>query len=448
MVLTWKEKLYFLLWGSGSMESMGQGEESRPFVKEHIVPSKKRLQREFLKSLGRMFLYGAVFGIAAGLFLIMTKNFFEKGKESKEKQSSLSTIVKDKESITDKIDSIKTDLENEEEKSLSNQKKKETADQRKKSSIQEAYDKKIKEINQSIISVLSKTQWTEGTKTTGMICFGAAIARDQEHFYFLAPYYLLPTEKEELQAEFFDGCVCKAEFTGKDEDANIAIISVKIEEIPENFQKKIEVIKLGESSQMQTGSTIMLLGCPNGSIYSADIGIVSGSPEKKYIMDYCLDLYPTNIVKNESGSGIVVSTDGKLFGMMTNTNGTIFGKNMVAFSGISSLNRIISKIISGKPMLYCGIRAEDIPQKKRVDMGITNGIYVVETKPDSPADRAGIRTGDIIKKVGEEEITSVMDFYTEISGYKKDDVINVHAVRISSKKKKENKFIVRLREKE
>ena len=119
MVLTWKEKLYFLLWGSGSMESMG----------------------EFLKSLGRMFLYGAVFGIAAGLFLIMTKNFFEKGKESKEKQSSLSAIVKDKESITDKIDSIKTDLQNEEEKSLSNQKKKETADQRKKSSIQEAYDK-------------------------------------------------------------------------------------------------------------------------------------------------------------------------------------------------------------------------------------------------------------------------------------------------------------------
>lgn len=433
------------------MESMGQGEESRPFVKEHIVPSKKRLQREFLKSLGRMFLYGAVFGIAAGLFLIMTKNFFEKGTESKEKQSSLNVITREKESVSDnadEVDSTKKDLQKEEETALSDQKKKEVNDQRKKNFIQEAYDKKIKEINQSIISVLSKTQWTEGTKTAGMICFGAAIARDQEHFYFLVPYHLLPTEQEDLQAEFFDGCVCKAEFTGKDEDANIAVISIKIEEIPENFQKKIEVIKLGESSQMQTGSNILLLGCPNGSIYSADIGIVSGSPEKKYIMDYCLDLYPTNIVKNESSSGIVVSTDGKLLGMMTNTSGTMFGKNMVAFSGISSLNRIISKIINGKPMIYCGIRAEDIPQKKRVDMGITNGIYVVETKPDSPADRAGIRTGDIIKKVGEEEITSVMDFYTEISKYKKDDVIKVYAVRISGKKKKENKFIVRLREKE
>lgn len=133
---------------------------------------------------------------------------------------------------------------------------------------------------------------------------------------------------------------------------------------------------------------------------------------------------------------------------MSDVSGNIFGKNNVVFSGISSLNRIISKIIEKKPMIYCGIRAEDIPQTKRVDMGITNGIYVVETKPDSPADRAGIRTGDIIRGVGEEEVSSVMDFYTEISKYKKDDIVDVHAIRISGKKKKENKFIVRLREKE
>lgn len=423
---------------------MGQEENSQPFVKEHIIPSKKKLQREFLKSLGRIFLYGAVFGIAAGLFLVMTESLFGKAKEQEEKQNTFETVINTE---PDKAETT-LDGENESENTSNNRNKKKLNEQGTKGSTDTSYDKKIKEINQSIISVLSKTQRAEGTEAAGMVCFGVAIAKDSTHLYFLAPYHLLPHEHKELQAEFFDGCVCKAEFTGKDEDANIAIISVKTGDIPENSQKKAEVIKSGESGQMQTGSMVMLLGCPNGSIYSADMGIVSGSPEKKYIMDYCLDLYPTNMLRGESSSGIIVSTDGKLLGMMANFGGNVFKKNTVAFSGISSLNRIISKIIDKKPIIYCGIRAEDIPQKKRVDMGITNGIYVVETKPDSPADRAGIRTGDIIKRVGEEEITSVMDFYTEISKYERDDVVNVHAVRISGKKKRENKFIVRLREKE
>lgn len=412
---------------------MEQEGSSRPFVKEHIVPSKKKLRREFLKSLGRMFLYGAVFGIAAGLFLIMTENFFSKEKETEKKQSTLEAVVTNAGITVDKVKDKKTSTNNQ-KKGLDGQ-----------GFVNSSYDKKIKELNQSIISVLSKTQW-EGN--TGMSCFGVAIARDDAQLYFLTPYHLLPSERDELQAEFFDGSVCRAELIGRDEDANIAIISVKSGNIPESFQKKVQVIKSGDSGQMQTGNTVILLGCPNGSIYSADMGIVSGGSEKKYIMDYCLDLYPTNMLKNEGGFGIAVSTDGRLLGLMTNFNGNVFGKNIVVFSGISSLNRIISKIIEKKPILYCGIRAEDIPQKKRVDMGITNGIYVVETKPDSPADRAGIRTGDIIRGIGKEEVSSVMDFYTEISKYKEDDIIDVHAIRISGKKKKENKFIVRLREKE
>lgn len=426
---------------------MEQEENSRPFVKEHIVPSKKKLQREFLKSLGRMFLYGAVFGIAAGLFLFMTEGFLEKGRKGKERKELIGSIVTTA-GISANGDKVETafDGNNGNETISSEQTKKQQNEQGKKGST-DSSDKKIKEINQSIISVLSK-QGVGDIGNTGMVCFGVAIARDTTHLYFLTPCHSLPSEQNELQAEFFDGSVCKAEFTGKDEDANIAVISVKSGDIPESFQKKIEVIKLGESGQMQTGSTVILLGCPNGTIYSANMGIVSGSPEKKYIMDYCLDLYPTNMLRDESGSGVIISTDGKLLGLMTDFGGSILGKNTVVFSGISSLNRIISKIIEKKPIIYCGIRAEDIPQKKRVDMGITNGIYVVETKPDSPADRAGIRTGDIIRKVEEEEITSVMDFYTEISKYKKEDIIDVHAIRISGKKKKENKFIVRLREKE
>lgn len=213
---------------------MNQEENNRPFVKEHIIPSRRKLQREFLKSLGRMFLYGAVFGIAAGLFLIMTESLLGGEKESEKQQTTPETIVTPA--------GITTDYKKNETVSSDSQKK-ELSGQEKKDSANGSYDKKIKELNQSIISVLSKSKGINGTET-GMVCFGVAIAKDDACLYFLVPYDSLPPEQKELQAEFFDGSVCRAEFTGKDEDANIAVISVKSEDIPENFQKKQKLSNL------------------------------------------------------------------------------------------------------------------------------------------------------------------------------------------------------------
>lgn len=422
-------------------------ENNRPFVREHIIPSKRKKQKEFLKSLGRMFLCGAVFGIAAGIFLTLTENFLGQEKETAEYQK-MSNVIVDANEAGDSEEEPISDIKQTDRQELADTKKN-TETLEKTEHGTDYYEKKIKEWNQSIIAISIKSEWVGGQVVfEENVGFGIAVEKDASKLYFLTCYAALATGADSLEAEFFDGVVCPAALAGKDEDADIAVISVDLEEIPKSIQEKVEIIKMGDDGQMQTGSLVVLLGKPNGSLYSADMGMISGMPEKEYIMDYSLDIYPTNIIRNENGSGVAVSLEGKLLGILTDNGKTVFGEDIVAFSGISSLRRIITKIIDREPIVFCGIRAENIPQKKRVDMGITNGIYVMETEPNSPAARAGIRTGDIIQKVEDTEISSVMDFYTTISEYEQNVPIAIHAVRVSGEKKKENKYIVRLQKKE
>lgn len=413
---------------------MENGESDRPFVREHIFPSKKKRQREFLRTLGRMFLCGAVFGIAAGIFLVMTQHVLGGQKEEQPKPPAgadhVVTTEKTKEEasvqeISDSGQAEKTEKKN------------------------NSYAKKIAQWNRSIVAVYAQSQWTGGQLLYRQdASFGIAVAKEKEKLYFLTRYMAFTAETEDLKVEFFDGAVCPAVLEGKDEDADIAVVSVKLEEIPKSIQEKTEVIKMGESDQLQTGSTIVLLGSPNGFLYSADVGMVSGMPQKEYIVDYSLDIYPSNMIRNENASGVVVSLDGKLLGILTDAQTADFGNDMVLFSGIPGIKRIITRMIRQEPLIYCGIKAENIPQAKRVDMGIANGIYVMEIQPNSPAARAGIRAGDIIQKVEDTEISSLVDFYTKISEYGENAVVDIHTVRFSSGKKKENKYIVRLQKKE
>jgi serine protease Do len=413
------------------------GEKERPFVKEQIVPSKRKRRQEFLKSLGRMFLYGAVFGIAAGLFFVVTKEFFQNGKETENGQNTTEITAE-----ADSLEDTKTQLTEKTEK------KTDSSENEKKSS-DTSYQKKIKEVNQSIILISSQSKIMGGKVIyEGSTGIGLAVAENNTTIFFLARYSSLPSDTTNLQVTFFEGAACSATLQGKDEDADIAVIAVKIENLPESVKENIEIIKMASSRQMQTGNMVLFLGRANGTIYSADTGIISGTAQKAYIMDGCIDVYPTNIIKSENASGFLVNLDGKLLGLTNSVSDENSDENVVTFSGILSLEKMITKIIEKDILLYCGIKAQDIPQQRRADMGITNGIYVVETEPNSPADHAGIRTGDIIQSIKGTEITSVSDFYTEISDCSSQSQIRIQVVRVVNGEKQEKNFFVRLKEKE
>jgi len=429
-----------------------------PFVKEHIVPSWRKKKKRFLQTLGQMCLCGAVFGICAALcFIIIWKCFNHTEILPQTTENNLGETTDEQSTFQKEQDtSVSSELPAD-ELPVKDQSKKETSKNTDTNQAADAVQLKtedlIQTLNQSIVAFYSQQQWSIAGQnyensfinhtTAG---FGIAIDKTQERLYFLTGNSSLPSGMD-LIAEFYDGVFCSAHLEGRDKDADIAILSVNLFELPSAVRKKVQTIKLGDTEQLKTGAQIYLVGCPNGTLYSADMGIISGTPQKKSIVDYALDIYPTNIMRQEDGTSAVISPSGKLIGLMTEPNGSGKRQDFVSFSDISKLKRIIKKLIDGKPLLYCGIQAEDIPQTKRANMGVTGGIYVMEVEPNSPADKTGIRTGDIIQKVRGTEITSLTDFYIEISECEEKERVEISLLRSDGTKRVQKNFRVRLEKK-
>ena len=71
----------------------------------------------------------------------------------------------------------------------------------------------------------------------------------------------------------------------------------------------------------------------------------------------------------------------------------------------------------GHDEVWAGLRVESISDRSQADAAPTEGVVVVDVEPDSPADDAGIREGDIIKEVGNVDITGLRDYRDAVKKY-------------------------------
>ena len=78
--------------------------------------------------------------------------------------------------------------------------------------------------------------------------------------------------------------------------------------------------------------------------------------------------------------------------------------------GITDLLPIIRKLSNGQQIVHLGIKGTDVPAEAHEESGVPMGAYVTEIRMDSPAMRAGIQSGDVITKLGTEEITTFSDY--------------------------------------
>ena len=89
----------------------------------------------------------------------------------------------------------------------------------------------------------------------------------------------------------------------------------------------------------------------------------------------------------------------------------------------------MSKLSNNEDLIYLGVRGQDISSSLSQKTGIPTGIYVNSVEEDSPAMNAGIQNGDVIVKVGNENVETLSRLRTRLDQSKKDQKIKVTAMR-------------------
>ncbi|KAK9972078.1 hypothetical protein ABG768_025409 [Culter alburnus] len=222
---------------------------------------------------------------------------------------------------------------------------------------------------------------------------------------------------QRLKVQMRDGDVHEA--TIKDIDKKSDIATIKI-----NPQKKLPVLLLGHSADLRPGEFVVAIGSPFALQNTVTTGIVSTAQrdgKELGLRDSDMDYIQTDAIINYGNSGgPLVNLDGEVIGINTlkvaaGISFAIPSDRITRFLN-DSLGKQNKETRSVKKR-FIGIRmltitealVEELRQQNPDFPDVSSGIYVHEVVPHSPAQKGGIRDGDIIVKLNGEPLMSTSD---------------------------------------
>ena len=204
-------------------------------------------------------------------------------------------------------------------------------------------------------------------------------------------------EATSIDVTFLDGSISEAELVGRDPYSDMAVIQV---DLP---SERLEPVKLGDSSDLLVGETVVAIGNPFGLANTMTLGIVSAvgrqaSAPGNYVI---VDVIQTDAAINPGNSG----------GPLLNLRGEVIGMNTWIlsdtgqFSGIGfavpsdTIQREIDSLIESGTYQHpwIGIVGREMTPDIAEAMGLdrdTRGTLVIELSEAGPAEEAGLQGGD------------------------------------------------------
>jgi len=218
----------------------------------------------------------------------------------------------------------------------------------------------------------------------------------------------------------------KAKVLGVDRQSDVAVIKIDASNLP--------TVKLGDPHDSKVGEPVLAIGSPYGFENTATAGIISAKaralPDGTYV-----PFLQTDVAVNPGNSG------GPLF----NLKGEVIGINSQIFSrtgGYEGLSFAIpidvatnvqqqlvkyGKVTRG----HLGVTIQEVNQELGNSFGLKSlrGALVSQVEKDSPAAKAGIKTGDVIVKVGDNDIARSTELSAQIAALKPGTKTEIQVIR-------------------
>ncbi|XP_024118150.1 serine protease HTRA3 [Oryzias melastigma] len=220
--------------------------------------------------------------------------------------------------------------------------------------------------------------------------------------------------QQHLKVQMHNGDVYEA--TIKDIDKKSDIATIKI-----NPQIKLQVLFLGQSADLRPGEFVVAIGSPFALQNTVTTGIVSSAQrdgKELGLRDSDMDYIQTDAIINYGNSGgPLVNLDGEVIGINTlkvaaGISFAIPSDRITRFLNDSldkhskDLRPIKKRFIGIRMLTITPALIEELKQQNSDFPNVTSGIYVHEVVPHSPAQKGGIKDGDIIVKLNGKPLTS------------------------------------------
>ncbi len=195
----------------------------------------------------------------------------------------------------------------------------------------------------------------------------------------------------------------KAEVVGTDPQTDIALLRVQTENLPK--------IALGNAESIEVGDIVLALGNPFGVGQTVTMGIIGATGRGNLGIERYENFIQTDAAINPGNSGgALVNTRGELIGINTAIISRSGGGNQgVGFAvPINMAHHVMKQLAShghvSRGYMGVGIQPVDRDIAAAFGAGEPGGALVTNVEPESPADKAGLQQGDIIRKLNGEAV--------------------------------------------
>ena len=194
---------------------------------------------------------------------------------------------------------------------------------------------------------------------------------------------------------------------------DVAVVKIEGKEFP--------TLSIADSKSVLPGQMVMAIGSPYGLENSVTFGHVSAIKRENAVPDasfgqaerFYPDLIQTDAAINVGNSGgPLVNIDGQVIGMNSSIYTKTGGSNGIAFAIPGNEVRFIADILIQKGKItrsQLGVYPRDLKPFEKTEKKVNGGAYVNDVSPGSPADKAGIKKGDIVSKIGSKVIDGQID---------------------------------------
>lgn len=359
------------------------------FLKEETkkVPTNKK---RFLKKLGCVIIFAAVFGVVASLLFCLVKQSMEKRQQ--EMNPAVSESTQEEEVVPEQIfvqETVEPTLEGYE------------ALQTQLYSIGSKAAKSVVEIN----SVTSEKDWFEDDFERKGQSSGVILQTTGSEILILTETDMI-SDANEIQVTFYGDEKASAYLKAYDGSTGIAVLAVDKKGVSETAMTMILPIEIAESSRTTPGSFVIGIGSPQGEAFSVVVGNITAANQKISFGDKNYRLFTTSIESYPDTRGVLLNSEGQVMGLICQGE----ENDALRAINISDIKDLIAKLMEGKRPAYLGVEISEVTMSVSETYGLPDGIFIKEVDMDSPAVIAGLQVGDVIVKVDGKDVLTETQF--------------------------------------
>ena len=235
---------------------------------------------------------------------------------------------------------------------------------------------------------------------------GSGVIVDAEQGYVITNHHVID-KAEKIRVMLSDGRAFDAEVVGTDPESDVAVIRIPAE--------RLSAVTIADSDALRVGDFVVAIGNPFGLGQTVTSGIVSALGRSGLGIEGYEDFIQTDASINPGNSGgALVNLRGELVGINTAIIAPGGGNVGIGFAiPINMAHKLMDQLIAHGAISrgQLGVTAQDLTPELAQAFGLQEqrGTVVAEVTKGSPADRAGIKVGDIIQSVNGRSVESAAD---------------------------------------